>query len=354
MKVLVTTPQPDDMGGVTNYYNVLMPYMPRGVEYFPVCRRHGESCFGTIGRLCCDYREFKNKLAQYDLIHINPSLGSKALIRDGLFLRAAKKKRKKVLVFVHGWDKACEAKLRERWLWLFKKYYFRADAFIVLANEFKDSLREMGYSGPIVVETTIVDDSVFQQAQEMSKESGGTCNVLFLSRVERTKGIYLALDAVRLLGERGHKVHLTVAGDGGELEAAKQYVMKSGVQDVEFMGYVYGEEKYRVLSSSDVYILPTYYGEGMPNSVLEAMGFGLPVITRAVGGLKDFFEDGKMGFIVESLEAEAFADVLEKLIEEPERCGNVGRHNREYARERFAASRVAKRIERIYEDTLRD
>ncbi len=86
---------------------------------------------------------------------------------------------------------------------------------------------------------------------------------------------------------------------------------------------------------------------------MEAMAFGLPVITRPVGGLNDFFEDGKMGFIVETLEPRAFADALEKLIEQPETCNKMGRHNREYTRGRFAASHVAKRIYRIHEDILR-
>ncbi len=67
-----------------------------------------------------------------------------------------------------------------------------------------------------------------------------------------------------------------------------------------------------------MYLFPTYH-EGMPGSVLEAMGYGLPVITRTVGGLPDFFEHEKMGFITESLDASVFADFLEQLVKDPER-----------------------------------
>ena len=88
----------------------------------------------------------------------------------------------------------------------------------------------------------------------------------------------------------------------------------------------------------------------MPTSVLEAMAYGLPVVTRPVGGLKDFFEDGKMGYITESLAPSVFAEAVEKLIREPETCRRMGRYNREFAHEHFAASRVAERIKRIYHE----
>lgn len=90
----------------------------------------------------------------------------------------------------------------------------------------------------------------------------------------------------------------------------------------------------------------------MPSSVLEAMAFGLPVITRPVGGLKDFFEDGKMGFITESKAPEAFADLMEKLITDCDDRKKIARYNQRYAREHFMASKVAKRIENIYREIL--
>jgi len=60
-----------------------------------------------------------------------------------------------------------------------------------------------------------------------------------------------------------------------------------------------------------------------------------------------------MGYMLESLDSEAFADALEKLIENPKMSENTAQCNREYARERFTASRVAKRIELIYGEILR-
>jgi len=56
---------------------------------------------------------------------------------------------------------------------------------------------------------------------------------------------------------------------------------------VKFLGYVRGPNKVDALENNDIYCFPSYFGEGMPNSVLEALAFGMPVITCCVGGLTD-------------------------------------------------------------------
>ena len=263
--------------------------------------------------------------------------------------------RTKVVVFMHGWNLECEKRIQHKYLRLFQEAFFRADAFVVLAQAFRSKLRSWGYTGPVYVEPTAIDDRIFEQAKNQTRpySSGNEAfNILFLSRVEKQKGIFEALAAYECVKNRCPVARLVVAGDGGALDAAKTYAHDRKLRDVSFLGHVIGRTKYQVFRQAHCYLFPTY-SEGMPISVLEAMAYGLPVITRPVGGLKDFFEDGEMGYIVESFEPRAFADALENLIEEPEMCEKMERYNREYARERFAASRVAKRIYRIYEAILR-
>ena len=111
------------------------------------------------------------------------------------------------------------------------------------------------------------------------------------------------------------------------------------------------EEKRKVFDASDVYLFPSHE-EGMPISVLEAMAFGLPIVTRPVGALKDFFEDGKHGFITESRSPEILASLLEKLISNKKLRHDISNYNFHYARTRFLASKVSKRLENIYSSLL--
>lgn len=354
-KVLITLPQLTITGGVTNYYKVLSPYLSYGIDYFIACKRDRESKLETARRLWRDYRNFKNKLPYYDLIHLNPSLGPKAIIRDGLFLKAAKRQGKKVIVFMRGWDKAFEAKIRKRWLWMVRKYYFKADTFIVLAKEFKQSLIEMGYQDKIFVETTAIDDSVFSYLESHcgSVSEHDKFNILFLTRIEKYKGIYEAIESFAELKKTHTNVKFTIAGNGSEFANVKKYISNKGLVDIKLKGFVSGAEKWDTYIDADCYLFPSY-SEGMPNSVLEAMAFGLPIITRPVGGLKDFFESGKMGFITESLEPVIFADLIGKLIENPQLRMQIAKYNHNYAKNRFMASKVANRLEDIYRQVFID
>jgi glycosyltransferase involved in cell wall biosynthesis len=355
MKVLVTTPDLDEVGGVANFYATLREYFSEDVEYFTACKRNSESKLGSILRLRSDYKKFTRKLLgeKYNIVHLNPSLGFKAIVRDGNFLRIAKKSNKKVIVFIHGWNKNFENKLRDKWLWLFRKYYFQADAFIVLAEQFKKKLQAMGYYGPVFVENTAVDNFVvkYYESHRIKGQRDNHFNMLFLTRIEKAKGIYEAIDAYGLLKQKYDNVRFTIAGDGPELANAKKYVSDKKISDIEFKGFVSGDQKLDTFIKADCYVFPSYT-EGMPGSVLEAMTLGLPVITRPVGGLKDFFEEGKMGFVTESLEPSVFAELIEELIENLQLRIQMAEYNHNYAKERFIASKVAKNLTHIYQQVM--
>ncbi|PQP33449.1 glycosyltransferase, partial [Desulfobacteraceae bacterium SEEP-SAG9] len=82
------------------------------------------------------------------------------------------------------------------------------------------------------------------------------------------------------------------------------------------------------------------------------MAFGLPVVTCPVGGIQDFFENGKMGFLVKSSNVEDLRSSLEKLIVNEALRIRISLYNYGYAKKRFLASIVARRLEKIYDQML--
>ena len=357
MSIVVTVPAFDKPGGVAAYYAILREYLQADVHFCLIGSRtdreaRGAKCvrlLGDFGRFC---RLTGSR--RCDLVHLNPSLRPKALLRDGLSLLIARALGRKVLVFLHGWDPACEASIRRRYLFLFRHVYFKADAFVVLASQFQSALREFGYDKPIYVETTIVPDELFARTQirpGSTKRDRTGVNILFLSRVEKSKGIYEALEAFHLLRKKVPSVTLTVAGDGAELKNAQTHVQTEGIDGVRFLGWVAGVQKHQAFSEADIYVFPTW-GEGMPLSVLEAMAYGLPVVTRPVGGLADFFEQGKMGFVTDSRDPQILASFLERLARDPDLRREMARYNYSFANQNFAASVVARRLAEIYQRTI--
>lgn len=90
----------------------------------------------------------------------------------------------------------------------------------------------------------------------------------------------------------------------------------------------------------------------MPSSVLEAMAYGLPVITRPVGGLVDFFEPGRMGYLTDSSDPQVLAALLEQLARDPPLRQEIAQYNHAFAGRNFAASVVAERLAEIYRRTM--
>jgi len=361
MRILLNTVHLEKAGGVANYYNVIHPYFIEDVEYYTIgARTDSEKPVRILFRLLMDYWNFTKKLRQnhYDLVHLNPSLGYKAVIRDGVYLLIAKLLKKKTMVFFRGWDLGFERAIRMYFFPLFRFAYNKADAFVVLSPDFKDKLINMGFRQPIFLETTVADDTIFERCEAESlipsKEVSDSpkFNILFLARIEKSKGIYESLDTYKILKARHSHISITVAGVGPELNKARQYADSLKTEGIEFTGYLRGDAKHKAFIGADAYFLPTSWGEGMPNSLIEAMAYGLPIITRPEGGIRNFFVDGGMGFLADSKDPSVFAGLLEKLIEDRPLRMKIGEYNRLYAREHFMASNAAKRIENIYRSVI--
>ncbi len=288
-----------------------------------------------------------------DIVHINPSLDIKSFIRDGLFVLWAKKRNIPVVVFFHGWQKKFEKQIDGVLKGFLSLTYMKADLFIVLASEFKRSLISWKINKPVHLLTTAVDESLIKNFLIESKmeriKKAKTIRLLFLSRLEKKKGIFETIDAFRILLEDGCDITLSIAGDGSITNEVNDYIKDLGLdKKINVLGYVKGKEKIEALNKHDIYCFPTYYGEGMPTSVIESMAFGMPVITRPVGGIKDFFKNGKMGYLSESTKPSEIAECIREIVADKNMLCDIARFNYNYAKQNFMASKVADNLINIY------
>jgi glycosyltransferase involved in cell wall biosynthesis len=360
LRVLITGPALRDEGGVANYYNAVLRHLAADgryeVEYFEL-----GSTKGAMGPLhpVADQAGFHSLLGRFrpDLVHVNPSLTMKSFFRDGLIIDQARRRRIPVVVFFRGWAQDTERRVDRELGWLFRRTYGRANGFIVLASRFRDKLTEWGVNVPIFLETTTVPDAVmtgFDLGERLERlRSDRRLKILFLARLEPTKGVLETLQAVEMLLRRGVDVSLTIAGNGPAMPALRRFIDEHGGQEglgasVELAGYVRGEAKRSLFLSHHVYCFPSEYWEGMPNSVLEAMALGMPIVTCPVGGLADFFEDGRMGHLVPTRDAALVADKLERLARDRAAAAAMAAYSHEYASKRFLAPDVARRLGEIY------
>lgn len=356
-KVVITVPDLTMPGGVANYFSALQPHLTLRARY--VTRGRRANGRNGLPRMLRDYRTFWGEIrgAPCRLVQINTSLAGAGVPRDAVFVLLAKLMGKRVIVFFRGWDETYARKLERSWLWLFRLVYFRADCLIVLGRDFEKRLRAWGWQGEVRLETTAVEDALVagvteEEIEGRAKADSAPLRILYMGRMERAKGIYELLESIAILRSRGVRCAATFAGIGSELEVLRARVRREEMEEVIVPGQIEGAEKRRVLAEADLFVLPTRHGEGMPNSVLEAMAMGLPVVTTRVGGVKDFFVDGEMGILLEDPRVGILAECLERLARDPNRRRRIGLGNHQYAMEHFLASKVALRLEGVWDAVL--
>lgn len=342
MNIVIVVPLFKILGGVANHYMGLYPHWKNNVSYCTYGKRPHIPAFIC---LIPDYLNFIFRLlfTKIDLVIVNPSLRSYQLKHDAVYLRTAKFFGKKVVTSINGWDYKVASQFEKNPRW-FQRNYGKSEFIYVLCSDFKQSLEKMELNIPIVLTSTKVSDALVEDF-DIKTRKGKIHQILFLARVEKSKGIFVTLDAFALLKAQNPNLKLSVCGSGSALEEAKQYVAEHDIADVIFHGNIGGEQIKKQFKESDLYILPTH-GEGMATSVLESMAFGLPIVSRPVGGVKDFFIDEKMGVLTESLCPEDYAGIISRMIGNPQSVKAMSEVNHEYAMKHFLASAVAEKYEK--------
>jgi glycosyltransferase involved in cell wall biosynthesis len=344
-KILINTPSLNKLGGVANHYIGLKDKWSTNVIYNTIGSRY---YIPTIFLFPFDLMKFITKLIilNPDIVVLNPSLQHNALKRDAIFLKLSKILNFKTVIFFHGWSKEMELKIDKNQYNLLKNYS-NADLVLVLANNFKIKLREWGFTSPIELTTTKVDDDLVSNFDFTKKVNSKS--ILFLARIEKEKGVYIVLDTFKKLKDMYHDLTLSIVGDGAELNDVKKYIFENCIEDVKVTGRLSGQLLKNEFKKNSIYFFPTFHGEGMPTSLLEAMSFGLAVISRPVGGTKDFFST-KMGELTKSKNPEVYFKIINKYLSNENLLKEVSMFNHKYAKNNFLASSVAKQLENLFID----
>ena len=117
---------------------------------------------------------------------------------------------------------------------------------------------------------------------------------------------------------------------------------KEGI--VEILGETGDVRPY--IASAGVYVLPSYYGEGLPRTILEAMAMGRPIITTDTPGCRETVVEDVNGIIVPAKDSAALAQAMERFIVEPDLTGKMGRESRRIAEEKYDVHKVNEVINR--------
>lgn len=281
-----------------------------------------------------------------DILHVHFSAGA-SFFRKSVFVLLARLWGIKILLHCH--TSAFETFYQKAGRW--GRVYIRAvlnqaDGMIALSTYWVRILQEMKLRVPICVLGNPIRCHVPKKPLDHSEQI-----VLTLGRLGKTKGTYDILRAVPLVLETSPHAVFWLGGDG-DLDQVKSILSSAPWgHHVRLLGWVTGEEKDRVLSSATVFLLPSY-SEGLPLAVLEAMTYGLPVISTPVGGIPDVIVDGKTGLLVNPGDVQAISDRISLLLCNPDLCQTLGTNARQLVEDKFQVDVIVQQLYSLYDTFL--
>jgi glycosyltransferase involved in cell wall biosynthesis len=233
--------------------------------------------------------------------------------------------------------------------------YAMADAVFTNSSELRDyHMRQAWVSGDTVrVICNGVDTNRFkpeprlrQQLREELRLPKDSLLVGSVGRLVAIKDHVTLLKAVSSLAGQGLNLKVLIVGAGPEMVKLQRHVAEDAniVSRVIFMGA--SDRVPELLNAMDVFVLPSR-GEGMSNTLLEAMATALPVVASRVGGNPELIEDGRTGFLFMPGEIANLAEALKRLNDREVRQ-QVGTAARERVILRFSLERMVRDYRDLY------
>lgn len=284
-------------------------------------------------------------LEKPELIHIHSSFGP-SFYRKIPYIYMANWFKIPIVNHCHGAEfdtfylKASMRKKR-----LIEKVYNKCSVMIALSDEWKERL---GLIVPVskikVIEnySSIHEDAIKEKTNRKSNKQ-----ILFLGEIGRRKGCYDIPAIVEKVVEKFPEVKFVLGGTG-DIASIQSLLSEKGIEkNVVFPGWVRGKEKDKLLRESDIFFLPSY-NEGMPMSILDAMGYGLPVISTIVGGIPKIVHNGENGYVCEPGDVQALSDALIKILMSEFLCKKYARSSIEIVKQGYSFERHIKQLAKLY------
>ena len=177
-------------------------------------------------------------------------------------------------------------------------------------------------------------------------------NITLSSRIIREKGIFEFHEAAKLLQNKWcGKAVFHIFGRLDEVNPNS--ISRTEIEDLKIPGFFewfgYCENVMKVLGESDIVVLPSYYREGIPKSLIEACAIGRPIVTTEATGCRECVDDGINGFRVPIKDAVALSEAMEKLLLNEALRISMGKNSRLKAEREFDVNGVIEKHLEIYE-----
>lgn len=395
MRVLMGMPDRESLGGPVACEPPFVAELRKlGAEIVEETYVYGERLGRTtlrqrVMRVLSTARRLRRTLreSEFDVVHLNSSFDTMALMRDAATLQLLRPTRAKIFIKFHGSDAAlltAHAGTLQRSLVRF--VLARADGVGLLSSEERENFTRAGVDrrklfvvknvvagaedapdarapqsadAPQMPQSTSAPETPEGLSAPTQREGanlraklnvadGETPLLLFIARFIPAKGLTDVINACAILRDEGRAFALLCLGDGEARAAAEAETARLKLNErVRFFGYVPETETAEFYAGSTMLVFPTYHYEGFPMVIFKSLAAGLPVVTTRIRAAADYLREPDNCLWVAPRNPQMLAEKIKQLLDQTETRARMRRNNLELARQ-FTARVIAPEYLEIY------
>ena len=255
---------------------------------------------------------FKLLFNHYDLCYLAITCYGIGFLKDAPFVLLCKLFGRKVVIHQHN-KGMCRFVDKYPYKWLFPFVYRHTSIILLSWYLYPDMEKVVGCEQILICPNGIPEIT----EKDIDGYNNPVVRLLFLSNLIESKGVYVLLDACKILKERGYRFVCDFVG--GETKEINRSTFETAVNErgldeyVIYQGPKYGKEKEKYWKSADIFVQPTYE-DCFPLTIVEAMQHGKPIVSTHEGAIPDLVADGVNGFVCQPNDVNSLVSALEKLL----------------------------------------
>lgn len=248
---------------------------------------------------------------------------------------------------------------RFNWWQGFEQSINKSTTVIAVSEKSAEALREVcGVARPIVVRNPLLPDPLVSgwYRDNHHNDHDHPLQVTTVARLVEAKGLVYLLEAIAKVGLTYSNVNFKVYGDGPLRQELLRHASSLGLDgETIFAGPFNGRDELSgIMAETDIFVMSSIL-EGQPLGVVEAMAYGCPIVTTAVGGIPELIQDGVNGLLCPPRDPDCLAEKIIALIEDPSMRDKLGKAARKsYEQGPFQPVAVSEHFIAVYQDALRE
>lgn len=278
-----------------------------------------------------------------DIVHLHVAQAG-SFYRKSLILIIAKLMNRPIILHIHAsqFDKFYKKnwKIGKKYIkWVFEK----ASHVVVLSESWLEFYQTIADSQFSVIENAV-------PVPKANYYNPHSKNIVCFGRLGKRKGTYDLLNLAKRIQKKHPKYTFILYGDG-EISRVRTIIEDQKIDNVKIGGWIEGSKKQGILLDIKLHLLPSY-SEGMPMSILETMGYGIPNISTSVGGIPKVIISGENGYLVQPGDIDSIEKFIIEVIENKEKMNRMSEESYQTIKRQFSIKTYHKKWNDLYKQIL--